>query len=125
MPYRTFIDTAGIEWQVWDVVPRLSERRSGETTDRRVDIVPISFADRRAQHRRVTQSRKAFLRGTYAQGWLCFDSNREKRRLTPIPTDWTTCSEELLDVYARHAQSVPAPYRSFGFTDDEPMAEAG
>ena len=125
MPYRTFIDTAGIEWQVWDVVPRLSERRSVETSDRRVLTIPISFDDRRARHRRVTQSRKAFLRGTYAQGWLCFDSSREKRRLTPIPVDWTTCSEELLDVYARHAQAVPAPYRSFTFTDDEPMAEAG
>ena len=125
MPYRTFVDTAAIEWQVWDVVPRLSERRSGEVSDRRVEVVPISFADRRAKPRRVTQARKAFLRGTYAQGWLCFDSSREKRRLTPIPGDWTTCSEELLEVYSRHAKPVAAPYRSFSFSDDESMAEAG
>jgi hypothetical protein len=30
MPYRTFIDSLGTDWQVWDIVPRLSERRSEE-----------------------------------------------------------------------------------------------
>lgn len=125
MPYRTYVDTTGTEWQVWDVVPRLSERRSTEVNDRRVVTVPIRFADRRTEVRRVTQARKAFLRGTYAQGWLCFDSSREKRRLSPIPNDWTTCSEELLEVYGRHAQAVGGPHRTYGFQDDEPMAEAG
>lgn len=125
MPYRTFVDTTGTEWQVWDIVPRLSERRSGEVTDRRVEVLPIRFADRRAETRRVTQARKAFLRGTYAQGWLCFDCSSEKRRLTPIPNDWTTCSEELLEVYSRHAKPAGGPHRPFGLFDDEPIAEAG
>jgi len=127
MPYRTFIDSTGSEWQVWDVVPRLSERRAPETVERRIAIVPIPFADRRsaAVLRRPTQSRRAVLRGSYAQGWLCFDNSREKRRLTPIPSDWTTCSEQLLEVYARHAQPVTSGQRVIGFESDETFADAG
>jgi hypothetical protein len=125
MPYRTFVDSTGTEWQVWDVVPRLSERRSEEETDRRVEMAPIRFADRREERRRLTQTRRAVLRGSYAHGWLCFDSDKEKRRLTPIPYDWTTCSEELLEVYERHAEPVGGPHRMFGFSGEEPLAEAG
>jgi hypothetical protein len=125
MPYRTFVDSTGTEWQVWDVVPRLSERRSEEETDRRLAMTPIRFADRREESRRLTQTRRAVLRGSYAHGWLCFDSDKEKRRLTPIPYDWTTCSEELLEVYERHAEPVGGPHRTFGFSGEEPLAEAG
>ena len=123
MPYRTFIDSLGNDWQVWDIVPRLTERRSDDATDRRVETVPISFVDRRRDARRLTQARRAVLRGTYAQGWLCFDSAKEKRRLTPIPADWTTCSDELMEVYARHAEPVRGTHRSFD-APDEPIAEA-
>lgn len=124
MPYRTFVDSTGTEWQTWDIVPRLSERRSGEH-DRRVETIPIEFADRRGRPRRITISRKALLRGTYSQGWLCFDSARQKRRLTPIPDDWTTCSDELLEVYMRHAEPVTAThYNAVSLSDDE-FAEAG
>jgi len=124
MPYRTFIDSKGSEWQVWDIVPRLSERRAPQQTERRVAIVPISFADRRSgnEQRRPTQARRAVLRGSYAQGWLCFDNSLEKRRLTPIPTDWMTCSDELLEVYARHAEAVTTSQRIFN-TDD--LAQTG
>lgn len=125
MPYRRFVDSTGTEWQVWDVVPRLSERRSEEETDRRLEMAPIRFADRREESRRLTQTRRAVLRGSYAHGWLCFDSDKEKRRLTPIPYDWTTCSEELLEVYERHAEPVSGPHRTFGFSGEEPLAEAG
>lgn len=125
MPYRTFVDTIGNDWQVWDIVPRLSERRGGEATDRRVETVPIRFAERRADSRRLTQISRAILRGTYAHGWLCFESSKEKRRLSPIPDDWTTCSDALLEVYARHAEQVAGPHRAFGYLSDEPLAEAG
>lgn len=111
MPYRTFVDSAGAEWQVWDVVPRLSERRLIDGADRRHRTVPISFRDRRREQRRLTQSRRAMLRGHYAHGWLCFDNDREKRRLSPIPYDWTTCSEAALEDYARDAEPVPATRR--------------
>ena len=125
MPYRTFVDSIGTEWQVWDIVPRLSERRSDAATDRRTEGVQIPFANRREDGRRLTQARRAVLRGTYAHGWLCFDSDKEKRRLSPIPSDWTSCSDELLEVYARHAQPVAGPSRTFGFSRESPLAEAG
>jgi hypothetical protein len=126
MPYRLFVDSAGTEWQVWDVVPRLTERRSGDNTDRRVDVVPVPFADRREDGRRLTQSRRAVLRGSYAQGWLCFDSGKEKRRLSPIPEDWTTCSDELLEAYARNGAPVTGgAYQPFNFSGEGPLAEAG
>jgi hypothetical protein len=118
MPYRTFADSTGTEWQVWDVVPRLSERRSDDSTDRRVEPAPIRFAERREEDRRLTQTRRAVLRGSYAHGWLCFDNNEEKRRLTPIPSDWTTCSDELLEVYERHAEPVTGT-RAFGVSGEE------
>ena len=125
MPYRTFVDSTGAEWQVWDIVPRLSERRSDDHTDRRHEVIPIRFADRREDNRRLTQTRRSVLRGTYAHGWLCFDSAREKRRLSPIPYDWTTCSEEKLDLYARRGEPVGGAHRTFSFSDEEPFREAG
>lgn len=123
MPYRTFIDSAGSEWQVWDIVPRLTERRSFDETDRRVAIRPIPFADRRRATRRLTHTRRSVLRGTYAHGWLCFDSGREKRRLSPIPDDWTGCSDGRLESYALRGERVAASNRMF--SDDGPLAEAG
>jgi hypothetical protein len=124
MPYRTFVDSMGADWQVWDIVPRLSERRNNGG-DRRVERRVIPFADRRQEGRRLTETRRAALRGSYAQGWLCFDSVNEKRRLTPIPHDWTTCSEESLEVYVRQAERASGPHRTFTFSDESPLAEAG
>jgi hypothetical protein len=126
MPYRTFVDSLGADWQVWDIVPHLSERRHPGLIDRRVEIRPIPFADRRAEDRRLTETRRAFLRGSYAQGWLCFDSDKEKRRLSPIPSDWTTCSDEDLELYVQQAEPVRGPHRSLNSdTSDEYMREAG
>ena len=124
MPYRTFIDSAGAEWQVWDIVPRHHERRSTEMLDRRVEVIPISFADRRlpANRRALTGgARRAYLRGSYAHGWLCFETRQEKRRLSPIPVDWTTCSTDDLEAYANLGEVVPGPGRSFTFADEEPL----
>lgn len=125
MPYRTFIDSAGAEWQVWDIVPRNHERRDIEKLDRRVEVTPIEFADRRRPdgNRRANSggARRAYLRGSYAHGWLCFESRQGKRRLSPIPVDWTTCSDDELESYARLGESVPGAGRSFNFADEEPL----
>jgi hypothetical protein len=127
LPYRTFNDSAGAEWQVWDIVPQKHERRS-EALDRRVDIIPIAFADRRAPTGRRTTAaaaaRRAYLRGTYAHGWLCFESRQEKRRLSPIPPDWTTCSDEDLEAYSRSGERVPGASRPLNFADEEPPEAA-
>ena len=124
MPYRLFEDSAGSEWQVWDVVPRLTERRR-YPPDRRVDITPIAFADRRREERRISNDHRTVLRGTYAHGWLCFDNGQAKKRLTPIPDDWTTCDEHTLEAYLRAAESVK-PTRIIGDSGfHERFAEAG
>jgi hypothetical protein len=126
MPYRSFEDSTGEEWQVWDIVPQLTERRDESGRERRVHNAPIAFADRRAEPRRLTISRRAVLSGSYAQGWLCFDNGKEKHRLTPIPGDWTTCSEELLEAYLRHADRVTGAHRVISDqSSDEPFAETG
>ena len=124
MPYRTFEDSAGTDWQVWDIVPRLSERRAGGSVDRRVKVIPISFADRRREQRRVPQTpvTRARLRGSYAQGWLCFESDYEKRRLSPIPEDWTTCEESRLEEYARQGERV-ATNHTYWYAGDQPAVE--
>ncbi len=124
MPYRTFEDSAGTEWQVWDVVPRLTERRLGET-DRRVDITPIAFADRRRDERRLSNNHRTVLRGQYAHGWLCFDNGQDKKRLSPIPTDWTGVDEHTLEAYLRAAEAVRQSRMMMGFGHDESLAEAG
>lgn len=127
MPYRMFEDSRGMEWQVWDIVPRLVERRAAQP-DRRVDTRVIEFADRRQQDRRIANVRRGRLHGSYAQGWLAFDNGREKRRLTPIPRDWTSCPPEQLEAYARLAQPVPISNRGANDASGsghEPYAEAG
>jgi hypothetical protein len=123
-----FIDSTGSEWQVWDIVPRLSERRASPQRERRVAIIPIPFGDRRSgnDQRQPTQARRAVLRGSYAQGWLCFDNSYEKRRLTPIPADWSTCSEQQLEVYAHRAEPVASGQRVAGFrSTGEDLADTG
>lgn len=123
MPYRMFQDSTGKEWQVWDVVPRLDERRR-EESERRVEITPIAFADRRREERRLTSAHRSVLRGSFATGWLCFDSGAAKRRLSPIPGDWTTCDEHTLEAYLRAADGVRGPRLSADMSG-EPFAEAG
>ena len=122
MPYRTFEDSAGTEWQVWDVVPRLTERR--KDAERRVDITPIAFADRRRDERRLTTAHRAVLRGTYAHGWLCFDNGKDKKRLSPIPDDWTVCDEDTLEAYLRAGDMVKGRI-SFELGGPDSYAAAG
>lgn len=41
-----------------------------------------------------------------AQGWLCFDSGTEKRRLAPVPADWAERSPADLWFLCRAAEPV-------------------
>lgn len=122
MSYRLFEDSKGTEWQVWDIVPRLEERRSAASTDRRVEIQVIPFADRRMSSRRIANTRRALLRGSFASGWLCFESRNEKRRLSPIPGDWTTCNDETLEAYMLEGKRVESPGRLVVFDSEDPPA---
>ena len=59
------------------------------------------------------------LRGTFQQGWLCFDSGPEKRRLSPIPDNWQHLTDEDLERLVHHAEPA-RPRRGKRSGDDEP-----
>jgi hypothetical protein len=105
MGYRVFTDSKGTEWQTWDVVPQLAERRG---VDRRrvaaVPAPPVASERRRLGERRISSGRRPMLSAGLDGGWLCFEAPVEKRRLTPIPADWLRCDEECLERYCREAK---------------------
>jgi hypothetical protein len=105
MAYRVFIDSNGLEWQAWDVLPKAVERRRG---NRRVCREPQPFADRRRSERRQIDGRWTPLTSGLRDGWLCFDAGGAgaRRRLTPIPPNWESCEQPELENYCRSATPV-------------------
>lgn len=110
MGYRVFRDSQGVEWQTWDVVPRLAERRAA---DRRraaaAAAAAVAVERRRAEDRRVVAGRRPVLSAGLDSGWLCFEAQVEKRRLSPIPADWLRCDEACLERYCRLAKPARMP----------------
>ena len=106
MGYRSFKDSTGVEWDAWDVLPQMGERR---VEDRRQARQSIAFRDRRRAERRIVMSRRAVMAGGLSNGWLCFEGPTEKRRLSPIPDDWARCPEPRLEEYRRMARPVRRP----------------
>lgn len=104
MSYRTFMDSRGTEWQAWDVVPRLEERR---VSPRRSAVTHLADTDRRMRtERRLIRSQRSVLTPSLIGGWLCFEAAVEKRRLSPIPSDWQDCTLDRLEGYCESA--IPA-----------------
>lgn len=68
MAVRDFIDLKGVKWKVWPVTPN--------------SIQPKTAAE-------------DYL-GDYSEGWLCFESNTERRRLAKYPKNWETLSDNGL-----------------------------
>jgi hypothetical protein len=105
MGYRIFRDSHGIEWQTWDVIPRLAERRASERRRAAVVAAMVAVERRRAHDRRVLAGRRPVLSAGLDDGWLCFEATTaEKRRLTPIPVDWLRCDDACLEGYCREAR---------------------
>lgn len=88
---RTITDAAGVAWTVFEV------RRDGQTTDQ-WSYLPEEFED----------------------GWLCFESQFSKRRLTPVPADWEDYDHERLVVMLHQATPVRRTQLS---NDDRPTAD--
>jgi hypothetical protein len=108
MSYRTFLDPAGKRWEVWLVSPAAAERRKA---DRRVPSggqEPGTFADRRhAPERRKSLFRRTIsVAAEYSDGWLCFESEGEKRRLAPVPQDWDEAGPDRLTTWLLAAKCV-------------------
>jgi hypothetical protein len=79
MPLREFADGRGEVWRVWSV-----------TIDQAY----------------VHDLREAYL-GELSQGWLCFESNAERRRLASFPDDWHLMTEGQLSVLLDRARIAP------------------
>jgi hypothetical protein len=102
MSLRSFIDSEGHEWEAFDVVPQREERRDHER--RRGGPNPLAPDDRRDFDRRITVGRSPTLGGS--DGWLCFERGTDRRRLAPIPNDWTRCDDAQLERYCQSARPV-------------------
>jgi hypothetical protein len=109
MPLREFTDDEGASWRVWDVHPRLGVLpQDGFGLERRTRDVPELILERRRQ--RPPESGPG-------GGWLVFDSEEEKRRLSPVPQDWESCPVgQLLEYWDR---AEPAPKRVDPGTEGE------
>lgn len=111
MAMRSFTDSAGDEWQAFDVVPLDNERRH---YDRRSDgtLAADSAAGDDSERRdpdldrRLTVGGQSFVSPNMIQGWLCFEHGGERRRLSPIPDDWRQCTDRELEAYCQSARPV-------------------
>src|SRR4051812_13607459 len=83
--HRSFRDSADASWQVWDVRPTLAERST---------VVRLS--------------------ATLRDGWLAFESDRDRRRLTPVPLGWDTMSDAELRALLRRSERVRPQRRELG-----------
>jgi hypothetical protein len=107
MPRRSFRTAAGVEWQVWSVIPgqvQGDERRHGYDRRSPDPVILYMGPDRRTSgERRKQKHSPAFP----ANGWLVFDSPQERRRLFPIPPAWETRPEGDLERLCERAVPVP------------------
>ncbi len=105
MAYRTFVDSDAAYWQVWDVQPtRIEQRRS----DRRHAIASRWRGEERRMggDRRLTSQKRIMLSSGFSEGWLTFESSTEKRRLTPIPSNWDSCPDAVLRSWCMRAKPI-------------------
>jgi hypothetical protein len=99
---RHFTDVQGRMWVVWEVYPRLIERRllrerrlSGrQTIDRR--HVPVG---------RPTLPRQIL------GGWLAFQNMHERRRVLPVPDDWEQLGDRELRALLAQSRLSSRPRR--------------
>ena len=113
MSYRTFVDSSGRRWEVWLVTPAAAERRK---VDRRTGAQGAQGAqgsfegsmDRRKtpERRRSPFRRSVAVASEYNNGWLCFESEGEKRRLVPVPEGWTEAGPDRLSTLLQAAKRV-------------------
>lgn len=97
MSLRRYTDPSGRVWLVWKVSGGFHPVRSG--ADRRSHARTFAGSDRRSgSERRGTKSPPP-----WAEGWLCFETRDERRRLLPVPEQWEECSDDELERYRQLA----------------------
>jgi hypothetical protein len=98
MALREYTDSTGRDWMVWSIAPRCAERRSGR--DRRSKPGESVQPERRV----LADRRRRVMDPILLHGWLCFESGGDRRRLTPVPPDWTECDVRRLQLYQALAE---------------------
>jgi len=107
--YRTFLDSTGKRWEVWLVTPAAAERRKA---DRRAAAAGSAGLPGTSERRLTPDRRKSpFHRSVavaseFSQGWLCFESEGEKRRLAPVPPGWQEAGPDRLSTWLQAAKRV-------------------
>ena len=102
MAHRQFTDSEGVEWTVYDVVPRPDERRHRDRRD--MPSAEAELVDRRTDDRRATVNARPV---RLTRGWLCFESSSERRRLQPIPEEWQHSTDADLAALLQRARVAP------------------
>lgn len=83
---------------MWEVYPAAVERRmSGE--------FPAITSDGHARNERRREVR-LLVPAELQQGWLAFQTGDDRRRLVPIPENWSTMDEDLLVALLERADRV-------------------
>jgi hypothetical protein len=77
LPHREFVDAAGIKWDAFAVHP--SDQVAG----------------------------RARLPDPFRHGWLSFAAGDERRRLSPVPDNWESLSDDALRELCARADVVP------------------
>lgn len=109
MSYRTFLDARGKRWEVWLVTPAAAERRKVDRRAAAGGTAPFTSGPERRktpERRRVPFQRSAAVSSEYSQGWLCFESEGEKRRLAPVPQGWDEAGPDRLSTWLQAAKRV-------------------
>lgn len=86
---------------VWNVMPHFSPGRSGDERRQQTLSVP---QERRGPHDRRGLNPPP----DWINGWLCFESKAERRRLCPVPAGWEQFDENELE-QCRCRASVTEP----------------
>lgn len=102
MDKKTFVDVLGAEWEVWEVYPRLVERRL--LRERRA-------ARRGSEERRHVPAGRPTLPRQILGGWLAFQNRHERRRVLPVPDDWEDMSDRELQALLAHSKLSSRPRR--------------
>jgi hypothetical protein len=109
MSYRTFLDTTGRRWEVWLVTPAAAERRKADrraSASGSADSAYESDRRRTPERRRGTFRRAVTVASEYSDGWLCFESEGEKRRLAPVPGGWEEAGPDRMSTLLQSAKRV-------------------
>jgi hypothetical protein len=100
MPHRRFVDSRQTQWEVWDVEPGDTERRTHAADRRR--------SGRKSDERRHRQDQtRVRLKSELTSGWLAFESKHDRRRLAPIPIGWEAMDASDLERLCEQATPVP------------------